>query len=62
MVVLYLALGIAGVALGLVGFMEQIYPLVAVGAVLIFAAFFWFVRTNQRTPAPAGPEGSRLHH
>jgi hypothetical protein len=58
MPVLYLALGIAGVALALVGFFSSVYPLVAVGVAMIFAAFFLFVRTNQGTPAPAKRDDS----
>jgi hypothetical protein len=51
--VLYLAIGILGMAAALVGVFGAIYPLAAVGAAMIFAAFFLFVRTNQGTPAPA---------
>jgi uncharacterized protein YqgC (DUF456 family) len=58
---LYILIGIAGMALALVGAIQPIYPLVALGVVMIFAAFFLFSRTNQGTPAPAGPEESRIH-
>jgi hypothetical protein len=43
-------------ALALFGIMRPLYPVVAVGVVLIFAAFFWFVRTNQGTPARQGDD------
>jgi hypothetical protein len=39
-------------AVTLVGILRALYPLVAIGVVLIFAAFFWFVRTDQSSPAP----------
>ncbi len=58
MPVRYLIVGILGMALALFGIMRTLYPAVAVGIVLILAAFFWFSRTNQGTPAPAGPEES----
>jgi EamA domain-containing membrane protein RarD len=56
---LSIVLGLAGVALALAGFAEQLYPLVALGAAMVFGAFFLFARTNQGSPAPAGPEESR---
>ena len=55
---LYILVGVAGMAAALVGVMRPLYPLVAVGVVMIFGAFFLFSRTNQGTPAPAGPEES----
>jgi uncharacterized membrane protein YbaN (DUF454 family) len=59
---LYIVIGLAGMAIALVGAMQPVYPLVAVGVVMIFAAFFLFSRTNQGTPAPAGrDESSRTH-
>ncbi len=58
MAVAYLVMGIAGTALALFGFFSQVYPLVALGAAMIFGAFFLFVRTNQGTPAPAKTEES----
>ena len=59
---LYLLIGIAGMALALIGAMVPIYALAAIGAAMIFAAFFMFSRTNQGTPAPAHPdESSRTH-
>ena len=62
MAALSIVLGLAGMAIALAGALAPIYPLVAVGVVLIFAAFFLFSRTNQGTPAPAGPdESSRAH-
>jgi hypothetical protein len=48
----YVALGIVGMAVALVGILKTLYPLVALGVVLIIAAFFWFSSTNQGTPAP----------
>jgi hypothetical protein len=58
--VLYLAIGTLGMAAALIGVFGAIYPLVAVGVAMIFAAFFLFVRTNQGTPAPAkGDSASR---
>jgi hypothetical protein len=57
-VVRYIATGIVGMALALFGAMRSLYPLVALGVVLIFAAFFWFARTNQGSPAPAKDEES----
>ena len=62
MAALYIVIGIAGMALALIGAMAPIYPLVAIGVVMIFAAFFLFSRTNQGTPAPAHPgDSSRTH-
>ena len=62
MAALYILIGIAGMAVALIGAMVPIYPLVALGVVAIFAAFFLFSRTNQGTPAPAHPdESSRTH-
>lgn len=58
MAALYILIGIAGMGLALVGALSSVYPLVALGVVMIFAAFFLFSRTNQGTPAPAGPEDS----
>jgi uncharacterized membrane protein YbaN (DUF454 family) len=58
-VVRYITAGIIGMALALYGIMRPLYPLAAVGAALIVAAFFWFARTNQGTPAPARGEESR---
>ena len=55
---LYILIGIAGMAAALIGVMQSLYPLVAVGVGMVFAAFFLFSRTNQGTPAPAGPEES----
>jgi hypothetical protein len=55
---LYIVIGIAGMGLALAGVLGSLYPLVALGVVMIFAAFFLFARTNQGTPAPAGPEDS----
>jgi uncharacterized membrane protein YbaN (DUF454 family) len=54
----YLALGILGLVIGLVGTLKPIYPLAVVGAAMIFAAFFWFARTGQGTPAPAKHDDS----
>ncbi len=62
MAALYIILGVAGMALALFGALAQVYVLVAAGVVLIFAAFFLFSRTNQGTPAPAGPEESTTRH
>ena len=59
MAALYIVLGLLGSALALFGALEQVYVLVAAGVVLILAAFFLFSRTNQGTPAPAGPDESR---
>ena len=58
MPVRYLIVGILGMALALFGVMRTLYPLVAAGVVLILAAFFWFSRTNQGTPAPANGDES----
>ena len=58
MPVRYLIVGILGMALALFGIMRTLYPLVAIGVVLILAAFFWFSRTNQGTPAPANGDDS----
>jgi len=59
---LYILIGLAGMALALIGVFQQLYPLVALGVATIFAAFFLFARTNQSTPAPAGPdEASHTH-
>lgn len=58
MAALYIILGVAGMALALFGVLQQVYVLVAAGVVLIIGAFFLFSRTNQGTPAPAGPEES----
>ncbi len=58
MPVRYLIVGILGMALALFGIMRTQYPLVAIGIVLILAAFFWFSRTNQGTPAPAKGDAS----
>jgi hypothetical protein len=55
---LYLILGVLGSALALFGAFEQVYVLVAAGVAMIIAAFLLFSRTNQGTPAPAGPEES----
>lgn len=61
MAAIYILIGIAGMAVALIGAMVPIYPLCAVGVVMIFAAFFLFSRTNQGTPAPAHPdESSRI--
>ena len=62
MAALYIVLGVLGSALALFGALQQVYLLVALGVVLIFAAFFLFSRTNQGTPAPAGPEESTIRH
>ncbi len=62
MAALYIVLGVLGSALALFGALEQVYVLVALGVVVIFAAFFLFSRTNQGTPAPAGPEESTTRH
>jgi hypothetical protein len=59
---LYILIGIAGLAVALVGAMVPIYPLAAIGVVMIFAAFFLFARTNQGTPAPAHPDESLRTH
>ena len=53
MTVRYLIVGIFGMALASFGIIRTLYPLVAIGIVVILAAFFWFSRTNQGTPAPA---------
>lgn len=53
---LYLLIGLAGMALALIGTMVPIYPLAAIGAAMICAAVFMFSRTNQGTPAPAHPD------
>ncbi|HVL04403.1 MAG TPA: hypothetical protein VM388_00300 [Acidimicrobiales bacterium] len=53
---LYILIGVAGMALALIGVFQQLYLLVALGVAMIFAAFFLFARTNQGTPAPAGPD------
>lgn len=58
MPVRYLIVGILGMALALFGILRTVYPFVAVGIVLILAAFFWFSRTNQGTPAPANGDDS----
>jgi hypothetical protein len=52
MAVRHIALGVIGMAVTLVGILRALYPLVAIGVVLIFAAFFWFSRTNQGSRAP----------
>lgn len=62
MAALYIVLGLLGSTLALFGAFEQIYLLVAAGVVLIFAAFFLFSRTNQGTPAPAGPDEPTTRH
>jgi hypothetical protein len=59
---LYIILGVLGSALALFGALQQVYVLVALGVVLIFAAFFLFARTNQGPPAPAGPDESQSRH
>ena len=62
MAALFILIGIAGMALALTGAMVTIYPLAAVGVVMILAAFFLFARTDQGPPAPAHPdESSRTH-
>ena len=58
MAALSIILGVLGSALALFGALQQVYVLVAVGVAMVFAAFFLFARTNQGTPAPAGPEES----
>ena len=58
MPVRYLIVGILGMALALFGIMRTLYTAVAVGIVLILAAYFWFSRTNQGTPAPANGDDS----
>lgn len=58
MAVRYIVLGVVGMALALFGILRTLYPVVAVGVVLIFAAFFWFVRTNQGTAAPGKDDDS----
>ena len=58
MPVRYLIVGILGMALARFGIMRALYPAVAIGVVLILAAFFWFSRTNQGTPAPANGDDS----
>ena len=40
----------------LLGILRVNYLVVAVGGALVFAAFFWFARSNQRSPAPAQPD------
>ena len=62
MAALYIVLGVLGSALALFGALQQVYVLVGLGVVMIFAAFFLFSRTNQGTPAPAGPEESTTRH
>ena len=62
MAALYILIGIAGMAVALTGAMVPIYPLVAVGVVMILAAFFMFSRTDQGTPAPAHPDESSRRH
>ena len=57
---LYIALGIAGMAIALFGILQVVYALVALGAALVFAAFFLFARTNQGTPAPAKEKGDSV--
>jgi hypothetical protein len=47
-------------ALALFGILEVLYPLVALGAAMVFAAFFLFARTNQGTPAPAKEHGDSV--
>jgi uncharacterized membrane protein YbaN (DUF454 family) len=59
---LYILIGVAGMALALIGAMVPIYPLTALGAVMVFAACFLFSRTNQGTPAPAHPDESSRKH
>jgi hypothetical protein len=56
----YLVLGIVGLVIGLVGTLRAIYPLAALGAALIFAAFFWFARSGQGSPAPGVKEDDRI--
>lgn len=51
-------LGVAEMVLASFGALQQVYVLVAGGVMLILGAFFLFSRTNQGTPAPAGPEES----
>ena len=48
-------------AVALIGAMVPIYPLVAIGVVMILAAFFRFSRTDQGT-APAHPDESSRSH
>jgi hypothetical protein len=55
--VLYIAVGLVGLALALVGIFQVLYVLAALGAALIFAAFFLFMRTNQGTPGPGKGDG-----
>lgn len=54
----YLILGIIGMAFALIGIFAVNYLVVAVGGALVFAAFFWFARSNQGSPAPAQPDDS----
>ncbi len=54
----YLILGIIGMAIALTGIVMVNYLVAALGGALIFGAFFWFVRSNQGTPAPAQPDDS----
>lgn len=58
----YLVLGILGLVLGLIGVLQTNYVLAGLGAVLIFAGFFWFVRTGQGSPAPGREDGSLPNH
>jgi hypothetical protein len=48
--VLYVLLGLFGLALTLLGTMTDLFWLIPVGMAVIFGAFFWFVRSRQGTP------------
>lgn len=60
MAVAYIIMGIVGMALALFGIVQALYPVVAIGVALILAAFFWFVRSGQGTPAPAKEDDDSL--
>ena len=45
-------------AIALTGILMVNYLVAALGGALVFAAFFWFARSNQGTPAPAQPDDS----
>lgn len=44
----------------LFGIVRTLYPVVAAGVALILAAFFWFVRSGQGSPAPAKEDDDSL--
>ena len=55
----YLLLGFVGVAITLTGTTTDLTWLIPVGMVIIFGAFFWFVRGRQGTPIMTKEDGTR---